>query len=544
MTQQDLEFAVGYATMVELLRERAFQQTNQRAFTFLADGETESDWLTYAEFDRRSRAIAAQLQALNLQGERALLLYPPGLDYLTAFFGCLYAGVVAVPAYPPRNARNTPRILSMVQDAEAAIALTASSFVEKIQSLLSEHTALDTLQWLTTDQLPDDLANDWREPTLTKDTLAFLQYTSGSTGTPKGVMVSHGNLLHNAATTYQYMGHSPESVFVSWLPAYHDMGLIGGILQPLYGGFPCVLMPPATFLQRPYRWLKAISDYGATTSGGPNFAYDLCVEKITPEQRQTLDLSSWKVAFNGAEPIRAETLERFAETFADCGFQPEAAYPCYGMAEATLMVSGVEATTAPNVQTVDAARLEENQVAIANPPFEQTNVSRWVSCGRSIPDQTVVIVQPDTCLSCAPDQVGEIWVSGSSVGKGYWNRSQETQETFQAYVADTGAGPFLRTGDLGFLHQGELYITGRAKDLIIVRGRNLYPQDLERSAERSHPSLRAGSGAAFTVAIAGEEHLVVVQELEFRQKPDTEAVIQAIRQAVSEEHEIQVYGVV
>ncbi|WP_313930037.1 non-ribosomal peptide synthetase [Trichocoleus sp. FACHB-262] len=542
MTQHHLEFAIGYPTMVELLRERASQQANQRAFTFLADGETESDWLTYADFDQRSRAIAAQLQALNLQGERALLLYPPGLDYLTAFFGCLYAGVVAVPAYPPRNARNTPRILSMVQDAEAAIALTTSSLVDKIQSLLSEHTALDSLQWLTTDQLPKHLANDWQEPQLDKDTLAFLQYTSGSTGTPKGVMVSHGNLLHNAATTYQYMGHSPESVFVSWLPAYHDMGLIGGILQPLYGGFPCVLMPPATFLQRPYRWLQAISRYKATTSGGPNFAYDLCAQKITLEQRQTLDLSNWQVAFNGAEPVRGETLKAFAETFAECGFRPEAFYPCYGMAEATLMVSGGSPGIAPPIKTVQAIALEQDQILEATPDTEDTRL--LVGCGQSIPDQTVAIAHPQNLTSCAEGQVGEVWVTGPSVGQGYWNRLEETQATFGAYLADTVAGPFLRTGDLGFLQEGELFITGRVKDLIIIRGRNLYPQDIERTAEQSHPSLKIGAGAAFTVEVNQEERLVVVQELEFRQQPDMEKVAGAIRGAIAQAFEVQVYAVV
>jgi len=529
-------------SFVDFVQYWARHQSQQVAYSFLQDGEAEEIRWTYASLDRRSRAIAAQLQAYNLRGERALLLYPPGVDYLAAFLGCLYAGVVAVPAYPPRNQRNTPRVLAVVQDAQVTIALTTAAILPTVRSLLQEQAGLRNLQWLATDKLSDELAEAWRDPIVNRETLAFLQYTSGSTGTPKGVMVSHANLLHNAAMTYRYMGHSPQSRFVSWLPMYHDMGLIGGVLQPLYGGFPCILMAPAAFLQRPYRWLKAISDYGATTSGGPNFAYDLCVEKITPEQRQTLNLSSWKVAFNGAEPIRAETLERFAATFGECGFRPEAAYPCYGMAEATLMVSGVELATEPNVQALDVATLEQNQVLVVDE--QSPSASQWVSCGRSLPDQAVAIVQPDTGVSCGPDQVGEIWVAGPSVAQGYWQRPQETQETFQAYVVDTGAGPFLRTGDLGFLHQGELYITGRAKDLIIVRGRNLYPQDIEHTAERSHAGLRAGSGAAFAVEVGGEEHLVVVQELEFRQSPDTAVVMQAIRQAVTEEHEIQVYGVV
>ncbi|KAB8315461.1 non-ribosomal peptide synthetase [Tolypothrix campylonemoides VB511288] len=530
------------STVVELLRLRSFTQPNRDAFTFLLDGETKQARLTYQQLDQLSRRIAVQLQARGLTGERALLLYPPGLDYLAAFFGCLYAGVIAVPAYPPRNQRNTPRIQAIEKDAQAAIALTTTAILSTVQSLLTQKTDLTSLQWLTTDNLAEGTEDIWQQPCIDKDTLAFLQYTSGSTGTPKGVMLSHGNLLHNAAMTYQYMGHSSSSQFVSWLPAYHDMGLIGGILQPLYGGFPCILMPPASFLQSPYRWLKAISDYKGTTSGGPNFAYELCVQKITPEQRSTLNLSSWSVAFNGAEPIRHETLERFALSFAECGFRPEAFYPCYGMAEATLMVSGSVKASVPITKTVQKTALEQNRVIDIQP--DDSDCQSLVSCGRTLLDQQIIIVNPETLTACSPDEVGEIWVSGPSVGQGYWNRLEETQQTFHACVRDGGSEKFLRTGDLGFLDNGELFITGRAKDLIIIRGRNLYPQDIELTVERSYPSLRSGSGAAFTVELDNEEKLVVVQELEFRAKPNIEEVIAAIRQAVAEEHEVQVYAVV
>jgi amino acid adenylation domain-containing protein len=530
-----------FATVVELVRHRSRMQAEELAYTFLADGETEAEQLTYQELDRRSKAIASQLQVSGLSGERALLLFPPGLDYLAAFFGCLYAGVVAVPAYPPRNQRNTPRIEAILADSTACVALTTTAIFSTVQSLLTGKTAQTHLQWLITDNLDPGIEDSWQEPFITSDTLAFLQYTSGSTGTPKGVMVSHGNLLHNAATTYQVMEHSAESRFVSWLPAYHDMGLIGGILQPLYGGFPCILMSPTSFLQRPYRWLYAISKYKGTTSGGPNFAYDLCSQKITPEQIQTLDLSSWSVAFNGAEPIRHETLERFAATFASCGFRKEAFYPCYGMAEATLMISGSQKATLPIVKTVEKAALESNRVVEST---EDRNTYHLVSCGQSIPEQKVVIANPHTLSSCQPHEVGEIWVCSPSVGQGYWNRCQETEQTFHAYLSDTGEGPFLRTGDLGFVRNGELFITGRVKDLIIIRGRNLYPQDIELTVERSHPSLRSASGAAFAVEMENEERLVVVQELEFRAKPNVEEVVTAIRQAVTEEHEVQVYAVV
>ncbi|BAZ37908.1 amino acid adenylation domain protein [Calothrix sp. NIES-4101] len=530
------------STVVELLNFRSNTQPNRDAFSFLLDGETEQATLTYEELDRLARRIAARLQALGLKGERALLLYPAGLDFLIAFFGCLYAGVVAVTAYPPRNQRNTPRIKAISEDAQAAIALTTTEMLSTVQSLMTEKTDLGSLQWLTTDNLVQGIEDSWQEPNIDRDTLAFLQYTSGSTGTPKGVMISHGNLLHNAQATCQFMEHSPESKFVTWLPMYHDMGLIGGILQPLYGGFPCIIMPPASFLKRPYRWLQTISRYQGTTSGAPNFAYDLCVQKITSEQKATLDLSSWSVAFNGAEPIRYETLERFAEAFAECGFRREAFYPCYGMAETTLMVSGVNKSTFPIVKAVQKSALASNQVVESS--ISDGDQCYFVSCGQVIPQQQVVITNPETLKSCQASEIGEIWVSGLSVGQGYWNREQETKETFCAYQSDTGKGPFLRTGDLGFCQDGELFIIGRAKDLIIIRGRNLYPQDIELTAERSHPCLRSGASAAFTVTVSNEEKLVIVQELEFRAKPNLEEVANTIRQAVTEEHEVFVYAVI
>ncbi|MEN9869338.1 MAG: hypothetical protein RLZZ171_321, partial [Cyanobacteriota bacterium] len=555
-------------TIVELLQYRASSQSQTTAFKFLEDGEKETETLTYGELDRRAKAIASQLQALNLSGERALLLYPSGLDYVAAFFGCLYAEVIAVPAYPPQNQRKTPRVQAIVADAKPAIALTTETLLPRMQSLLGK---IGSFRWLATDSLEAGIEANWQESELDRDAIAFLQYTSGSTGTPKGVMVSHGNILHNATMTYRCMGHSPESKFISWLPMYHDMGLIGGILQPLYGGFPCVLMSPTSFLQRPYRWLQAISQYKGTTSGAPNFAYELCVQKITAEQRTTLDLSSWQVAFNGAEPIRHETLERFSETYADCGFRREAFYPCYGMAEATLLVAGENRETrrqgdkkiSYQSKAVDRLALAEDRIVEV---FGEKDSKVLVGCGNSIPGQEIVIVNPETLVICPSGEVGEIWVCGDSVAKGYWHRLEETEETFQAFLSEESTHrlvtqsprhpvshnrthiqqrPFLRTGDLGFLDDsGELFVTGRLKDLIIVRGRNLYPQDIELTTERSHDALRLGSNAAFTVERENEERLVIVQELEFRAKPNLESVITAIRQAVTAAHEIEVYGVV
>ncbi|MBD2611527.1 amino acid adenylation domain-containing protein [Nostoc punctiforme FACHB-252] len=535
------EIPPEYATIVDILRDRSFKIPHTQAFTFLEDGETHELTLTYYELDRRSRAVAAQLQAFGLSGERAILLYPPGLDYLIAFFGCLYAGVVAVPAYPPRNQRKTPRIQAITIDAQASVALTTTAMLPALQSIFTPDTKQGNFRWLTTDNTAQDLEDSWQQPAINGDTLAFLQYTSGSTGTPKGVMLSHGNLLHNAAVTYQLMEHSSSSKFVSWLPVYHDMGLIGGILQPLYGAFGCILMSPASFLQRPYRWLEAISRYKGTTSGGPNFAYEQCIQRITQQQKETLDLSSWSVAFNGAEPVRRDTLEQFATAFAECGFRAEAFYPCYGMAEATLIVSGGSKKALAQIRTVNKSALSQNQIVEAT---THQDIQSFVSCGKAIPNQQIVIVNPQTFTRCSSDEVGEIWVSGPSVGQGYWNRTEETKETFHAYLKDTKEGPFLRTGDLGFLHNDEVFITGRAKDLIIIRGRNLYPQDIELTAERSHTSLRFGANAVFTVEVNNEERLFIVQELEFRAKPNLAEVTSAIRQAITEEHEVQVYGVI
>ncbi|WP_413173264.1 condensation domain-containing protein [Anabaena azotica] len=530
----------NFSTVVDLLRYRCLEQLNTEAFTFLQDGEAQAQSLTYEELDRQSRAIACQLQVLNLTGQRALLLYPSGLDYLAAFFGCLYAGVVAVPAYPPRNHRNTPRILSIIKDAQATIVLTTTTILQQIKSLLVAKADIN-MRWLTTDDIQPDIAVDWRKPPINSDTLAFLQYTSGSTGTPKGVMLTHGNLIHNATMTYVCMEHSRQSKFITWLPMYHDMGLIGGVLQPLYGGFPCIMMSPTSFLQNPYRWLAAISNYQGTTSGAPNFAYHLCVQKITPEQRHTLDLSSWDIAFNGAEPVRQETLELFSRTFADCGFRSQAFYPCYGMAEATLMVSGTVKSDLPVTLTVDKTALEQHKIISTN---SNKNIVNLVGYNLSIPGQKIIIADSENCTPCPENVVGEIWVSSPSIGKGYWQRPEETKATFQAQLKDGSEGTFLRTGDLGFFHHGQLFITGRSKDLIIIRGRNLYPQDIELTTENSHSALRRNGGAAFAIEIENEEKLVIVQELEFRAKPNFAEVVAAIRQAVSQQFEIQVHAVI
>jgi 8-amino-7-oxononanoate synthase len=497
--------------------------------------------LSYDGLDRQARAVAAQLQALNLAGERALLLYPAGLDFIAAFFGCLYAGVVAVPAYPPRRNRSMSRIQAIADDAQAKIALSTFPVWERVQSVIDQNPDLRKISWLCTDQLPPGSEDQWQVPDVHGDTLAFLQYTSGSTGTPKGVILNHTNLMHNSASISYAFEHTRSGSGVFWLPSYHDMGLIGGILQPLYIGQANVLLSPMAFLQKPFRWLQAISRYRCTISGGPNFAYDLCVRKITPEQRDMLDLSRWCLAFNGAEPVRAETIDQFTKMFEPCGFRREAFYPCYGMAEATLIVSGGFKAALPVVRTFDAEALENNQVVDAL--GDEEGARELVGSGGHLLDQRIVIAHPENLTTLPPDQVGEIWVSGPSVAQGYWSRTDETERTFRAYLKDTGEGPFLRTGDLGFMQDGELFITGRLKDLIIIRGLNHYPQDIELTVGKCHPRLRPGNGAALAIEIEGTERLVVVQEVERRQQRDLGEVFEAIRRDVAMEHELPVEAV-
>ena len=532
-----------FQTIVDLLRWRATHQPERIAFTYLSDGETQKTNLTYKNMDIQARSIAAMMQSKIKNGRCVLLLHPQGLEFITAFFGCLYAGVIAIPANPPRSNRNLSRLKAIATDAQVTMALTIGSKMTDMERLAGQANPSRPLQLLSTDDLSTDLAQQWEIPALTSDRLAFVQYTSGSTGKPKGVMVSHGNLLHNQRLIKEGFGNTDKIINVGWLPLYHDMGLIGNILQSVYLGARSILMSPAAFIQKPFRWLHAISRYKATTSGGPDFAYDLCVQKITPEQKVQLELKSWEVAFNGAEPVRAETLERFSTEFASCGFRKEAFYTCYGMAEATLIIAGGVKSVAPVVRKYNKTALEHDKVAVA--VATQGNSRTLVGCGRALLDQNVIVVDPETRIRCRPGLVGEIWLQGQSVAKGYWKNPEKTRQTFHAFLADTGQGSYLRTGDLGFIQEGELFIAGRLKDLIIIRGRNHYPQDIELTVEKSHPSLRSGGVAAFSIEADGQERLVVACEVQrrFIRKLDIEKVVGAIQQAVSQEHELQVHAV-
>ena len=553
-----------FSTLVEILRWRAFQQPEQRPYTHLSDGEVEGDHLTHATLDCRARSIGALLQSHRASGERALLLYPAGLEFIAAFFGCLYAGVIAVPLPPPNPAqpqRTLARLRAIIGDAQPLLVLTTSALLADTESLFAQAPDLPKMRWVATDTVTDELAPDWQDPAVAGNSLALIQYTSGSTSEPKGVMITHRNLIHNSAYISRVFAFNPEGATVTWLPAFHDMGLTNGIIQPVYKGRPCYLMSPVSFLMRPMRWLQAISRYKATISGGPNFAYELTARGVTPEQLETLDLSSWDVAYNGAEPIRAETMKRFAETFAPCGFRSSAFHPCYGLAEATLLVSGGSLSN-HMFRTIEVGALEQNRVIEAG--GQGQNVRTLVGSGRALDDTKVVIVHPESLTACAPDQIGEIWVSGPSVTRGYWNRPEDTERACRAFLKDTGEGPFLRTGDLGFMKDGELFVTGRLKDLIIVNGRNIYPHDIELTVERCHPALRPACCAAFSVDGAGEERLIIAAEIEPRYRPmsgaptngdaharphgrlplDVDAVVRAIRRSVAEEHDVRVHTAV
>ena len=533
-----------FSTLVDLLLYRAIHQAKQTAFIFLQDGEIEAGKLTYEELDRQARAIAVFLQSIADIGDRAILLYPSGLEFIATFFGCLYAGIIAVPISPPKRNRRNKRFESITKDTEAKLVLTTKSVINETEKIFTEKLTLGNLQCVTTNNFDVDRADNWQSPSsIDRNTLALLQYTSGSTGTPKGVMVSHGNVLHNSEYIRQAFDLSQNSVSVNWLPNFHDMGLIDGIIQPLYTGFLSVLLSPVSFLQKPVRWLQAISDYQGTHCGCPNFGYDLCASKTTSETRANLNLSSWVTAYCGAEPIRRETIENFTATFKSCGFQSQFFYPCYGMAEATLMISGGKVTNRPIYTQVEAKALEKNRIVEVSVDEEKTK--HLVGCGRAWLDTKIEIVDPLTLESCFEDRVGEIWVSGQSVAQGYWNKPEATKETFQARLTNRKES-FLRTGDLGFFKNNELFITGRFKDLIIIRGQNHYPQDIEKTVEKSHPSLRPNCGAAFSVEVEGVEKLVVVQEVEriHLRKLDSNEVFKAVYQAVWLEHELAIETIV
>ena len=528
-------------TLVDILRRRARESGSETVFTFVgSEDDEDAPSLTFAELDARARAIAGELQGQGVvPGDRALLFFQPGLEFIEAFFGCLYAGAIAVPCPPPppRADRTMARIEGIVESAQPSHVLTHSKLMDRA-------TAAGSLRWLPVDTLGGEAAERWRPPAIDAKSLAFLQYTSGSTSRPRGVRVSHENLVENLAYFARGMSVTAEAVQVTWLPPFHDMGLIAGLLLPIFIGYPCYVMAPSAFLQRPFRWLEAISRYRGTHSYAPNFAYDLCVDRITPSDRARLDLHSWKVALVAAEPVRWQSLQRFAETFEEVGFRRSTFAPGYGLAEATLGVSGGPTSVDPQRFVADAEALEQGQ--LREVPESSENARPLVACGEIGPRMEVRIVDPEKAAPAAEGAIGEIWVQSPSVPDGYWREPKETEATFGAKLAGHD-GVFMRTGDLGFLSGGQLYVTGRIKDLVILQGRNLYPHDVEWTVESAHPALRRAGATAFAVDDGHEERLAVVAELNKVRRgdaADNAEVVAAIRQAVAEQHDASVDRVV
>lgn len=572
-------------TLVELFRSRAQERPDQVAYTFLDDDGAPVQTRTYGQVDEEARGIATRLREQVEPGARALLIYPPGVEFVSAVLGCLYAGVIPAPAPPPnpaRLARTVPRVQSIATDAGTQVLLSTGFILEALESLADAFPWCRQLRWLATDdESTRAAATAWRGEETKPSDLALLQYTSGSTADPKGVMLSHHNILSNLA--YFDLGgrHDASSVMVTWLPSFHDFGLIYGLLQPAYGAFPCFILSPLAVIQSPFRWLSAMTRYRGTHTMGPTFAYELCIRRIDQAKRSQLDLGSWRAAAIAAEPVRVETLRRFHQAFAPSGLRWEAICPGYGLSEGTCKVTTCRTPfpsySGPSWVALDAKALQEGQIKEC--PEADPNHRSVVSCGPPEGDTQVLIVDPQTLIRCPPDRVGEVWVKGPGVAVGYWNRPEETARVLEAVLPETGEGPFLRTGDFGFLKDGELYLTGRIKDVIIIYGENHYPQDIEQTVQDADPSIRLGGIGAFPVTIDGVERLVVVAEVERRSEdrrkasddgtppgvtprgPDrrqddvewwaqapmrfeTERIIRAIRASVAARHELSAFRIV
>ncbi len=532
--EEQIDINRQFKTFFDLFRYRASQQGSNTIYTYLSTQGEES--LTFKQLEEEAKIIAAKLQTDNLQNEPVLLAYQQDMNFIKAFYGCIYAGVIAVPVQLPTNNKSSvDKINKICTNAGVKKILTTEKLQARLRGIGGSGKEIETL---CTDIIDIKFSESWREPQLSTKSIMFLQYTSGSTGDPKGVVVDHNNILHNEESIKYSFGHDNETLIAGWLPFFHDMGLIGNLLQPAYLGVQAVLMSPMSFIQKPLRWLKAISDYKISTSGGPNFAYDLCVDKISDEELKQLDLSSWNVAFNGAEPIHVSTLERFYEKFKQCGFRYEAFYPTYGLAEATLLVSGVENNKGPTTIYANKASLANNDI---KPTSDKNNSACFVSVGKTDSTHKVIIVDPDTKERCLDNKIGEIWFKGPSVPRGYWNSAKISAKTFNTICMSSGEIGYMRTGDLGFIRDGQLFITGRIKELIIVNGRNYYPQDIERSAQLSDDALVIGSGAEFSVESNkenSESKIILVQEIKrtHRNKIDLDTIANKIKQRVFSEH--------
>jgi len=528
-------------TITELLSWHAKNEPDEILYTFLKNGEEELDNLSYSSLEKESKNIAAALLAIAKPGERALLLYTQNREFVPAFFGCLYAGIIAVPVQLPQTQKaDLSHIVKIIVNSGATIFLTTQATQEFISQNPELKKQIQNVKILLTDSISNmeisnmDIKHD-------SESIAFLQYTSGSTGAPKGVMVTHKNIMHNQSLVVQSFNSSEKDVMVTWLPFYHDMGLIGGILHPLYMGGKSILMSPMAFLQNPSRWLKAISKYKGSICGAPNFAYDLCVQKIKPDEINDIDLSHWRLAFNGAEKIRAQTLEQFAAKFSKYGFQKKFIYPTYGLAESTLFVTGGHHDKEPVSILVNREKLENNKIIVQG--SENADSVKLISTGKTWNDQEISVVDPESHEVCENNKVGEIWIKGPSVAQGYWNNTPETERCFKAYRSDNH-GPYFRTGDLGFYQNNNLYITGRLKDLVIVNGRNIYPEDMEFEVQSRIDGLKFGGGVVFSCDLDNSEKIVLVQEVEREKiKKIDDGIFSEINRAINKKFMVNIAAI-
>jgi len=527
---------LSFENYTELLRWRAQNEGSLLSYCFLKDGKTESQCLTYQQLDEEVRSLAAYLQEIGSEKERALLILENDLNYIKAFFACLYSKTIAVTLHPPASKEQLFRLQQVIKDCNPKFILSTSSIVQKLQSSLMEID--QTIQWIEIDQIPLELADSWVMPGISSNDLAFLQYTSGSTSFPKGVMVSHRNLLYQGEYMQRAMSITRHDISVMWLPHFHDMGLILGVLQGTYTGYPTYIMTPLSFLKSPLVWLKAISKYRATLTAAPNFAYDLCCEVWNQDKMSDLDLSTLKCALNGAEPVRKKTLDNFTNLFEPYGFKAEVFYPAYGMAETTLMISGGNRHENLKILCVDLKKIENNEVSLANHGEKMVHI---VGCGTPHLETVIKIVDPKTSKICSNFTVGEIHVKNENITTGYWENKIATKENFDIFLE--GEGPFFKTGDLGFLDDSqELYISGRHKDVIIINGRNHAPQDIELTVQESHPAILNNFVGAFSITQGEKESLVVIAAVktDYINILDGPEISRAICKKIVSIHEVQV----
>ncbi len=538
LTSTDNPQAYPSAEMVSLLLKNAEISGDKALYIFLDDGYTETLRISYKSVVNKAKAVAVELQKNGNKGDHVLLLFPAGVEFIISFYGCFMAGMVAIPAYPPRRKKVDPRFLSILHDANPSIILATADIHQDLRKANLEGASLEKTHKLSYEEIDMNQSKEWINPEVSDKDIVLLQYTSGSTGNPKGILVSHGNMIHNLECIKQSFGFDENMIVVNWLPNFHDMGLIGCLIEPAFVGGSVVVMPPIRFIQKPVNWLKNITRYKGTCAGAPNFAYDYCADKISTEEMADLDLSSLTLLFNGSEPVRKESIDHFYKTFADYGSTTKQFFPCYGMAEAVLIISGGDYKTEPIYYNVDVRSLEEGKVVSASDGNESRQIT---ACGFPWMGMSVAIIDPETKVPSPKGHIGEIWAKGPSVTQGYWNKPEDTKETFQACIVGTDDGPWMRTGDLGFIHEGQLYVSGRLKDLIIIRGANFFPNDIEHSVENAHEALRKNASAAFSMDIKDQEKLIIIQEIEraYMRDFDEDEIFESIRKAVFADHGIQ-----